>query len=635
MRRLPVLSALIFVFVSASALAQGRQLYWDTLSVKARLEADGRLQVEERQSMVFTGDWNGGERTFNIRPRQGLTFGGMSRIDPQSGVEIPMHQGSLDEVDQWDWADSHVLRWRARKASDPAFDNTTITYLLRYSLTRVLKREHDQFVLDHDFAFPDRQGAIEHFRLDLTLDSAWQTFGELQKTWSVQGIPPGRSFVLRVPLRYAGPGEPVADSGLGQEVRMMLMALALVPLLLLGYALLREKMLGRLQPPQVGQISRPWLEQNLLRERPEVIGAMWDDNVGAAEVSAALARMVAEGRLESKVEGGEMELTILTRKDLNDYEQALLDGLFFSGDHTSTAMIRKHYAGSGFNPAAKMAEGLKRTVQERLPKGEPAKPSSLLANLLFFVAVAALVYAVKQHSGLLKESAFIFFGGLFVAMFATMAPNYWRVRKSLGIRSVLLATVPAAIVAGAVAFVVWRSASLGVPDLPMEMQLALTLLALWIFATSVQALRSRESRESIAFLKMLSASREYFRQELRKERPSLDDAWYPYVLAFGLSRDVERWFRSFPGAATLRDNDHWSSGASSAPTSSSGSSFSPSTWTGGGGAFGGAGATGIWALAAAGMAAGVAAPSSSSGSGGSSSSSSSGGSSGGGGGGGW
>lgn len=619
----------------SAATAQGRQLYWDTLDVKARLEADGRLHVEETQRMVFTGDWNGGERTFDIRPRQQLTFGGMSRID-QSGVEIPMSQGSLDTVDQWDYAEPHIIRWRARNASDAAFNNTPITYVLRYALSNVLLQDGDQYVLDHDFAFANREGVIEHFRLELTLDPAWQPSGPLQKTWTAERIPRGQSFVLRVPLRFAGQGTPEADGGLSDEARLMLLALAGIPLLLLAYALLREKMLGRLEPSP--EISRAWLEQNLLRERPEIIGAMWDEEVGAAEVSATIARMVAEGRLESKVAGGEMDLTIVTRKDLTDYEQALIDGLFFRGNHTSTSKIRSHYSESGFNPAEKMSKELMQAVQERLPKGTPVKPWRSLSTIIFALAIAAFIYLVKNHSQYLIHAIFVVVGGLFVSIFTFIAPNYWRTRKLLGVSAALYSMIPAAIVVGAVAFVVWRSATMGSPDIPMEFQLALTVLALWIFSAAVYTLRSRESRESIAFLKMLGAAREHFRRELKKERPSLDDAWYPYILAFGLNDDVERWFKAFPGASTSSSDDRWTSSTStSSSSSSSSSSFSGSGWSGGGGAFGGAGASGMWAAAASGMAAGVAAPSSSSSDSGgsSSSSSSSGGSSGGGGGGGW
>jgi hypothetical protein len=40
------------------------------MDVRAILDADGRLHVTESQAMVFTGDWNGGERIFRVSPGQ-------------------------------------------------------------------------------------------------------------------------------------------------------------------------------------------------------------------------------------------------------------------------------------------------------------------------------------------------------------------------------------------------------------------------------------------------------------------------------------------------------------------------------------------------------------------------------------
>jgi hypothetical protein len=50
--------------------------------------------------MVFSGDWNGGERVFSIRPRQTLSLDGMSRW---SGNEWqPMREdGGLSSVDDY------------------------------------------------------------------------------------------------------------------------------------------------------------------------------------------------------------------------------------------------------------------------------------------------------------------------------------------------------------------------------------------------------------------------------------------------------------------------------------------------------------------------------------------------------
>ena len=49
---------------ASDASAQSRTLRWARLAVTAHLDADGRLHVQERHSIVFDGDWNGGERIF-------------------------------------------------------------------------------------------------------------------------------------------------------------------------------------------------------------------------------------------------------------------------------------------------------------------------------------------------------------------------------------------------------------------------------------------------------------------------------------------------------------------------------------------------------------------------------------------
>lgn len=66
--------------LTATLVAQ-RELSWDELAVTARLDADGVLDVAERHTMVFTGDWNGGERVFNIRPQQNLSSVRVSRLE--------------------------------------------------------------------------------------------------------------------------------------------------------------------------------------------------------------------------------------------------------------------------------------------------------------------------------------------------------------------------------------------------------------------------------------------------------------------------------------------------------------------------------------------------------------------------
>jgi uncharacterized membrane protein YgcG len=161
------------------------------------------------------------------------------------------------------------------------------------------------------------------------------------------------------------------------------------------------------------------------------------------------------------------------------------------------------------------------------------------------------------------------------------------------------------------------------------------LLRMAIVVSLFNLAKTRSGPGRIARRKELASALSYFQRELKSPAPRLSDDWFPYVLAFGLSSDADRWFRAHGAAAAATTSMSSARGGSGSRTSSSssGSSSSGGGWTGGGGSFGGAGASSSWAVAAGALAAGVSAPSSSSSGGGGGGGG--GGSSGGGGGGGW
>ena len=133
---------LVFLFAPAALWAE-KSLYWRAMDVRARLDADGRLHVTERQAMVFTGDWNGGQRDFRVNPGQSLKLEGIWRMDPETGKRKPLSEGDLSEVDHYGWKDRHTLRWRSRRPSDPPFAGTEIDYEIAYTLSGILLRQGD------------------------------------------------------------------------------------------------------------------------------------------------------------------------------------------------------------------------------------------------------------------------------------------------------------------------------------------------------------------------------------------------------------------------------------------------------------------------------------------------------------
>ncbi|HSM50299.1 MAG TPA: hypothetical protein VLA75_02755, partial [Thermoanaerobaculia bacterium] len=343
---LAVLAALLF---SLPALA--RELHWRELAVSARLESDGTLAVSERHAMVFTGDWNGGERKFRGRAGQRLELAGLYRRDGAGGEWRQLASGSLDELDRFDWADWETLRWRSRLPSDPEFDRTEIGYRIDYTLRGALAETNGVYVLDHDFAFPDREGEIGRFTLELDLAPEWKLAGREVSPLRFEAAPlvAGESFVVTRELSFTGAGAPAHATPrvLASGIRLPLLLIALAGnVALFVWAFRRERAVGRFRRlPPVDSVDREWIERTVLALPPEQVGAAWDRAVGPAEVTAMLARLQQEGKISSRVEErgvwifrkNDLHLQLLVpRESLTPVERLLVDGLFPSGDTTDT-----------------------------------------------------------------------------------------------------------------------------------------------------------------------------------------------------------------------------------------------------------------------------------------------------------
>lgn len=617
--------AALLVFCAPAGLRAQRELHWDTLAVDARLDTGGVLHVTEVHTMVFTGDWNGGERTFNLRSRQGLKPVSVERVDASGGRHALTPDDDLDDVDDYSWQDARTLRWRSRLPSDQPFSNARLTYAITYELSGILRSDGESYLLDHDFAFPDRAGAIAQFSLRLTLDPAWQPSSPVQETYTAGPLDAGRSFVVATTLRYAGNGSPIAiDTRRSPVIAIAAWGLLLFTALSIAGLFRRESRLGRFAPVSGPGAGADWLAKNILVLPAEVVGAAWDGAVGAPEVVALIARLVAEGKLTSEADaGGSLTLRLnVDRSSLQRYEGTLVDALFFDGRvETSTEAVKAHYKKTGFNPATLVAPELEARVKEVLPL-DGDSPRSHLASVLLFVGAIGLLAAGWLSGGAEMPVPFVLlFLGVFVAVLAQVPGRFFRQRIDWGRQAAMLCLIPAALIATATAAVLWFFVGPDSIDLSTLMIAAIGMLAAGSIHVAVSSLGSRQGRETIAFRKKLAAGRWFLKSQLMEARPALQDSWYPWVLAFGLAKDADQWSaRHASSMAPYRGHSTGTATTDSAPA-----------WTGaGGGRSGGAGGGAGWSTAVAGMAAGVAAPSSRSSGG-----SSSGGSSGGGGGGGW
>lgn len=633
--KLKVLVTLFVFFAASYASADSRTLRWSRLAVTAHLDADGRLHVQERHSIVFNGDWNGGERTFRKRLENVLHLDRISRIDA-SGRVIPLHKDKpLRHVDDYGWADSNTVRWRSRLPSDPPFQNREITYLLEYTDANILIPTDGSYLLDHNFGLPDLPWPIDAYSLDLSLDPAWQPLDSVPKNIARSNAPHGENVTVTAHLRHAGAAPPAAvNLGAPAPLRYALLALLLAGSAFFGWQFWRrERALGRFEPlPDPASIDRRWLDEHVFKFLPEVVGAAWDDRTGAAEVAAVIARLVHEGKLSSRIEkrgffkNDELVLTLLRQKDsFGGYEASLVKALFIEGDTTSTEKIKAHYKKKGFDPVSKIRKPLQGKVRQMA--GQNGAPKIGWKPTLIFAVAGLILLVLGGFAGPLNIVGAIVATCIVVALYVAGlfgAIDYRRRLSNLGLFAVefipailLILAVPAILLLRVVGF-----------RFNTFMLSGLVLVSLAAIRSIFDLAKSRDAGDRLENRRRLTAARDYFARELRRPNPALDDAWFPYLLAFGLGANADRWFRSFGGKSGVASSSR-STFASSSESTLGSSSSSGSGWTGGGGAFGGAGASGTWAVAAAGLAAGVASPGSGGSGGGG------GGSSGGGGGGGW
>lgn len=576
--------------MAASAAGEERTLVWKSLDVTASIDGDGSMTVSERHRMLFNGAWNGGERKFSVATGQIFRFERITWIHPDTGAGIPLLAAAGPVPLHHYVLSGNTLRWRAREETDPPFNNREMTYVIDYVLRNVIVKEKEGYSLEHDFAFAERNGVIESFTLDLQFDPVWNLPEGFETHIERPMIPPGESVIIDIPLGWSGQGQPAhlgdpavyaaqpveeaaatapPPNRVPMRVRIGVLGVFFVILLAVRlWFVKREESAGRYAALEV---NRLWLERTLLPIKPEIVGTAWDDSTGQPEVAALIARMAIERKLENQPGEPPRLKLLVARESLEGYEREFVDRLFVNGDEITPAELKKAYAATGFNPE----EPLRRPLTDaaaRIVGG-----SKLVSGCAAVVAGAILV-------ALAVPGPFTKIAGLAAFLFSVALAAVYRTQLG-GRTSAAFLSVPLALFGIVIALVATSGIFLAVGLL-----VALFLINIVLYIASWTA-----SPDELAMLKGLRAARAYFRN-LLESREELEERWIPYILAFGLGDDLDRWSVAAPvqgdNPRVRRDSSRPSS---SIPMSSSAPSSPP--FKAGGGAFGGAGATGGWAKA--------------------------------------
>jgi hypothetical protein len=627
-------------------VAQTRELRWKSLEVHARLDDAGALHVDERHVTEFTGNWNGGERVFQLNDGQAIEVRGMSRIDPSTGARTELVRGDLSQVDHYNvnHTDEQVtLRWRVRARDAPPLRHAKFVHIVSYVHHGVAQAEDaDVFSIAHDFSF-ERPGPLDTISVTLEVDRAsWQPIGTLRAVSRGRNLAHDASFVVRAKLAWIGSGHPptrahveLTPRSVSAEGWALLLLLLLGPVLLAARRIRDERRRGRLarlEPARANDSS--WRADHCLRHPPELVSLLWPSAEPpwprAHSVAALLARLELEGTIATRVIGDQLTMSLLVdRSQLAGHERAVVDGFFFDGDVTSSASIKRHYKSTGFHPAHYLAE-LRALASRLLGPPREAKVERLL-NVIVGLLGCYLLLQAPGHGP--QRLAIATIPGGFLCFVAAAFAGRWRAHLEWGARELsevlLVAALP----------VVAAAAHITALELepPWGASLGGALLALSYFSVALGSARTRDSAEGLVLRRGLCSFRLYVEERLGAGH-NLPNELVPYVLAFGLGEDASAWTVAGQGVEGLRAGsteraDYRVRPQPPEPTVVD----SAATFEGGGGTFGGAGATGEWVNAVGAVSCGVAAPStgSSSSSASSSNTSSSGSSSGGGRAGGW
>lgn len=626
---------IILFILSFSSILQAKSIRFDYVEVDALLNKEGHLEVKENQAMYFNGEWNGGYREFRVEGKQKVIVHGIDRTTTV-GILEPLKRGNINKKFHYQFR-NNKLKWRNRLPYEPPFNNIFRRYIIKYTIKNVIQHNKQDVFLNHQFLFK-RDSPIKTVKVKLTIDPFWESEKGVYE-FTAENVAAKNTFLKKVRLGdvknkkfkkflyiSAGPTNPI-----GWE------AISVFILIFIGYIFFRYKMLYRheekngrfaaLTPHD--QINAEWIEKNVLIHKPEIAAALWDERTCAHELSALMTSLHVRGyiKISFEEEGFWMfkHPTFVLEKlkpfdDLEEYERKILKGLFIKDLNRITQSELKTYYRFGFVkffPIQILSYGIDEFINERGGLRDKQTPnlSVLLTLSLGFLAFIGFL------SIFLFDTNYKTVAILGMTVFFALAPtipmvilSFFQARQILHPeKSIWVIPLYACVPFCLFATFLYKS------HIPMGFGHWLYVLFTSMFMADIVFLfgTNRNSKVKLDVRQKLASAYLYFKEELKEKKPNLKDEWLPYLIGFGLEKNLARW-----------DIQYGSTYHYVGSTNNNVGSSQPS-WTGGGGDFAGAGVSGSWATSLG----QIGSSASSSGSGGSSGGGS--GSSGGGGGGGW
>jgi hypothetical protein len=132
---------------------------------------------------------------------------------------------------------------------------------------------------------------------------------------------------------------------------------------------------------------------------PEIVATELGASGGSVNFETLMNRLVAERRIKAQItraetedDEAEVELQLLVPRDtLAPFEREVIKELFGDASETSTALIRKRFRGTGFDPDAIVSD----VLDEAVPRKRPGRWHPVMSSLALAAAVAG-VYLLSR-----------------------------------------------------------------------------------------------------------------------------------------------------------------------------------------------------------------------------------------------
>ena len=332
--------AIISWLLVVPSLAASRSLYWDSIQADIYINDDSSLSVVEKLDYVFTGEWNGGYRSINLKG-----------LDEISNVELweeklQYVEGDLEKYHfTAERADGKlVIKWRSRNVDEPPYQDTRKTFILRYRVLGAINYLDGNDELYWKAIFEERDGVVKqgramvHFpikvdpaRLKVALftgapGATWRVQDEQTLVFSGSNLSPGELFEVQVKFPTGVVVRKVSvNKFLNQRISPFVVFL--IPALAFLIMLYLYMRFGR--DYEVKDIKRA-LEHKPSDLPPALAGTLIDERADLKEIMATLVDLARRGYIEiTEVESCKFTLKLIKLPlNLMTFEIKLITDVF-------------------------------------------------------------------------------------------------------------------------------------------------------------------------------------------------------------------------------------------------------------------------------------------------------------------